>query len=254
MKPISRAWLAMLPGGGLPRCLESKRQIEFQYGHVRFDLLALSALTEVPIHHIWNPCVVELWQRSLRSQANPSRKTYYSSCLLPLSSLDSLSHLKTFLLHLYLYFPLCLKTVVVCHIFSQPFCLHFLSPIEDTSFFGCCYMFISCHREASGQRPEMWSVLTAGACWSYWLECFSCQENQKKMIMLWHSAMQPFDPVAWIWASHMLRHVWCNVRLFFWGILSGEAADPGVCWCGANYLHALLWLDGCCLTYLLVAE
>lgn len=30
---------------------ESKRQIEFPYGYVRFDLLPVSGLTEVLIHH-----------------------------------------------------------------------------------------------------------------------------------------------------------------------------------------------------------
>lgn len=42
------------------------------------------------------------------------------------------------------------------------FCLHFLSPVEDNSFFGCCFRLIPCHCETSGQRCGLcsdWSML-----------------------------------------------------------------------------------------------
>lgn len=39
------------------------------------------------------------------------------------------------------------------------FCLHFLSPIEDNSFFGCRLRFIPCHCGASGQWCGLCSQL-----------------------------------------------------------------------------------------------
>lgn len=95
------------------------------------------------------------------------------------------------------------------------FCLHFLSPVEDNSFFGCCFRLIPCHCEASGQR------------------CGLCSDRSMLKLLTWvrflsGKSIKDYDPMtlsdAIIWScglkmsgSHVATRLLHCACLFFMG-------------------------------------